>query len=80
LKSKVVGVFSPRLNKNHIVFYEVLSHLFHKKGTKVVFFIDKWFENKIKISAIKKPFNEFALSPVNKSEIKKLIIRKKPKN
>jgi len=38
-----------------------------------------FFENKIKISAIKKPFNEFALSQVNKSEIKKLIIKKKPK-
>jgi hypothetical protein len=47
---KVAGVFSPRLNKNHIVFYEALSHLFHHKGVEVVFFIDKWFEDKVKLS------------------------------
>lgn len=47
---KIIGVFSPRLNKNHIVFYETISYLFNKEGFQVHFFIDKWFEERIKIS------------------------------
>lgn len=45
-----IGVFSPRINKNHIVFYETLSFLFNNQGINVVFFVDNWFENKLKIS------------------------------
>ncbi len=49
MKNKVIGIFAPRLNKNHIVFYESLAILFNKEGIDVHFFIDKWFEGKIKL-------------------------------
>lgn len=52
MSDKIIGVFSPRLNKNHIVFYETISYLFNKEGFQVHFFIDKWFEDRIKISPI----------------------------
>ncbi len=50
MSNNIIGVFSPRLNKNHIVFYETLSYLFNKEGFQVHFFIDKWFEDRIKSS------------------------------
>ncbi len=64
MKNKVIGIFSPRLNKNHIVFYESLSILFNNEGVDVHFFIDNWFVDKIKL----KNGNKFYLN-TNQSEI-----------
>lgn len=64
MSDKIIAVFSPRLNKNHIVFYETISYLLNKEGFQVHFFIDKWFEERIKISPtdqliLRKNENEF---------------------
>lgn len=40
---KNIGIFSTQLNKNHIVFYESLSHLINKNSNVQVFhFLDQW--------------------------------------
>ncbi len=40
---KNIGIFSTQLNKNHIVFYESLSHLINKNSNVQVFhFLDNW--------------------------------------
>lgn len=59
---KNIGIFSPQLNKNHIVFYESLSYLINRESiNKVYYFLDNWFSNKIK-------FNENDNFIINKSK------------
>ena len=77
MKNKVIGIFAPRLNKNHIVFYDSLSILFNNEGIDVHFFIDKWFEDKIKLKNgnkfyLKKNQSETLFYLKYKSQLKKL--------